>query len=93
MNRTTYIVDFGNGIVEEIEADSLESAMNITDTRIGYTQESVSITSTDGNGEKYIRKWWGVPFDPNLYEDEEDKDIINYGQFGYYDEWEDCSEW
>lgn len=36
-----------------------------------------------------VRIWYGVRFDPSEYEDGEDADVIEFGDFGHYAPWED----
>ena len=73
----------GAGNVENIE--SLEEAMKTADEGACYTQKNIDVY--DGDVLVASRSWYGTKFDPDLYEDGEDADVIRFGDSGYYDEW------
>ena len=69
---------------EEFVCGSLKQAMKRADKEACYTQQDILIYG-DENRENLIayRRWYGVEPD----EDEKETDIISYGKFGYYSEW------
>lgn len=82
-----YRINFntGAGNVENIE--TLEKAMEIADSETAYTQQDIDIYE-DGNEKPVLtRRWCGTQFDPELFEDGENANVIKFGSFGYYDEW------
>ena len=80
----TYTINAHNGFTEEIEVDTLQAAKDYADANATYTQENISI-DVDGKAVA-IRRWWGVEAD------EDDSDIIRFGSYGYYSEWEDIDD-
>lgn len=67
----------------EFDGD-LNEAMGAADKGAAYTQQSITIE--DGNGEEVARRqWYGVEPD----EEKEGADIIQFGSYGYYGEWEE----
>lgn len=81
-------INYGTGAGNITGIATLETAMQIADESAGYTQRDIEITE---NGKTVAsRKWWGDKFDPDFYENGEDADVIDYGDFGYYDEWITC---
>jgi len=83
MFRTNYGTGAGN--VDEIE--TLEKAMELADEDASYTQTDIEILD-ENNKLVAIRRWYGVEFNPDDYENGEDADVISYGKFGFYDEWQ-----
>lgn len=81
----TYTINAHNGFIEEIEVATLREAKEYADKVAAYTQENLSI-DVDGKPVA-IRRWWGVAPD-----EEAGGDIISFGDFGFYSEWEDCTE-
>lgn len=78
----TYTLNAHNGFTEKFEADTLQEAKDYADNAIGYTQENLSI---EVDGEPIaVRRWWGIVPDTD-----DDGDIICFGSYGYYSEWED----
>ena len=79
-----YIINWHTG-VEDDACDMLSEAMRFADANACYTQRNITIEDEDG----YIiceRHWWGTAID----EDDEDLiDPIDFGDFGYYDDWRD----
>lgn len=66
-------------------ADTLDEAMAMADDGACYTQADITIEDEDGTP-ILTRHWYGVEFD----EDEnEDKDPILFGSYGYYTDWRD----
>lgn len=66
---------------ETIEAVNIKEAMKLADEEISCNQESMSIYE---EGECVAsRKWWG-----SLDGIEDCETPIQYGQFGYYSDWE-----
>lgn len=82
-----YIIDFSNGLTEELVAETLEEAEAYADDCIGYTQCNVEIYDADKL--VALRRWWGVPPEKDLYDEDDYKRLIVFGDFGYYDTWED----
>lgn len=82
-----YLIDWGT-MQEAYEASSLDDVKKYVDDNAGYTQESITICDEDGN-EIARRQWWNNEFDPDLYEDGEEADVITYGSYGYYDVWQE----
>jgi hypothetical protein len=79
-----YIINYGTGIIKEVEANDLEEVKKIADEGSAYTQESYSIEDVKRNVLAY-RLWWGVAYD----EDEcQEDDPICFGSFGYYSDWQ-----
>jgi hypothetical protein len=66
---------------EEVEATDLEQAMNLADKEISYNQESMGIYE---NGELVAFRRWNSTNDGI----EECENPIEYGEFGYYGDWE-----
>lgn len=81
----TYVIDYGTG-VKEIVIGTLEDAKRAADEGASYTQMSIMILDKE---EKMVavRKWYGVEFNPDLFEDGKYADVICFGDFGYFDEW------
>lgn len=77
-----YKINYGTGAGTE-EAGTLEEAKAAADKDAAYTQ--VSIVIEDDNGNVVARRpWWSVKFDPEI---EEDDDIIDFDDFGYFGAW------
>lgn len=76
-----YYINYGTGAGNEWVEGTLEEAKQIADRGISYTECSVSIY--DENMEFVCkRKWWGC-----LTGIEECTDPIDFGSFGFYDDW------
>ncbi|MEG1718623.1 MAG: hypothetical protein RR333_08325 [Bacteroidales bacterium] len=75
-----YYVDYNTGAGNE-KVDTLEEAKKIAEEDCAYTQKSVNIIY---NGEIIATLPW-VPTQPS----EDDIVIANFGDFGYYGDWED----
>ena len=87
-----YYVSGGTGAGDFI-ANTIDEAKQLADERIAYTQIDISIFEIE-DGETYPKEdiepcykriWWGVPFDSSVADD---VDIIDFGDFGYYGDWE-----
>lgn len=76
----------GAGNVYDIE--SVEKAKEIADSESAYTQQNIDICESGSTEPVATRHWYGTAFDPDLFEDGEDADVIKFGDFGYYDEWQ-----
>ncbi len=76
----SYTINYHTGAGNfEVEGD-LDDAKTQADDGATYTQQPITIEQ-DGNVIAR-RSWWGV-------EPEEDGDIIRFGSYGYYGEWEE----
>lgn len=80
-----YYVDYGTGASDFVIEGSLEEAMKAADESIAYTQTSVYIKDYDTHKDIAFRRWYGVSPDNNV---ENNKDIIDFGNFGFYDNWQ-----
>lgn len=70
--------------------EDLDDAIEYANNQACYIQEDIVIYNSKEEtyeNEVMRRCWYGVAFNPDLYEDGEDADIISFGSFGYYDEW------
>ena len=83
-----YYIEFNTGVDRLEVVGTLDDAKKEADECAAYTQCNIQIFDDRG---KIIamRKWWNTAFDPELFDDGADADIIDYGSFGYYDEWFD----
>lgn len=81
-----YIINYKNGITKECEG-TLEQAKKFADDGAAYTQSDIAIENKDGETVA-IRRWYGVPYAPDVT-DETDDEIIQLGTFGYYSGWFD----
>ena len=81
-----YTIDYNNGVTNTCDG-TLEEAKKLADDCASYTQRNIYILNDAG--EKVAgRSWWGVPYDPNETEEEEDE-VIQFGSFGHYGAWYD----
>lgn len=66
-------------------SETLEEAEKKADESASYTQRNITIykVGETGREEVAIRLWYGVA--PS--EEDEEGDIIQFGGFGFYDEW------
>lgn len=76
-----YIINYHTGVTEEVEVKDLNEAKDLAQEGMSYTQEKVTIESSDG---KVITTayWYGV--EP----DEDDAVLVNVGE-GFYQQWSD----
>lgn len=95
-----YYIDYGTGAGNEVVEGSIGDAQERADTGACYTQCSITIYEVDEQAKLlmpiYQRDWCGVAFDEEqaeLYEDGENADVLDYGDFGYYAPWQDISDW
>ena len=77
-----YKINYCNGMLLEIESDSLETVEAIADEEICYTQQPVVITDENGNLIAW-RTWYGVPYS----DDDNAVNPIKFGNYGFYDDW------
>ena len=82
---STYKICHGTGAGDEIvEVTSLDQAKKIADEAARFTGASITILDKDGD-EVCTRKWYGLPFDSEI---DPSENIIDFGGFGYYADWE-----
>ena len=81
-----YILDCDNRIGggEYIVFNSLEDAQAYADRRASYCQRDINIYSMKHT---YCRRWWGT-----CSGIEECKDPIQFGNFGFYGDWQEIDE-
>lgn len=82
MNK--YYVDYSTGAGDFVVKGSLKEAMKHADEGIAYTQKSVFIKDYDTHENVAMRQWYAVPPGSNV---ENSKNIIEFGNFGYYGDW------
>jgi hypothetical protein len=83
ISPVNYLVDYHTGAGDlEIDGD-LDEAKRQADKNAAYTQQDIEITDTNGNTVAR-RPWWGVEADSD-----DEEDIIEFGKFGHYGEWEE----
>lgn len=80
-----YYIDYGTGAGNKTVSATLEEAKRIADEGAAYTQENIRIKNENGDT-VCTRYWCGVTFRPEDF-GEENPDIIEFGTFGYYNEW------
>ena len=76
-----YILDFNNGMTEEIEVVDLDAAKEAAESAMAYTQESVYIKDPAG-GVLLVSRWNGVQADVM------DDVLFEFGSAGFYSTWE-----
>lgn len=74
-----YLMD--NDVYEDL---TLEEVKAKADEKAAYTQQDI-VVYDENNEEVARRQWFGVSAD--LYE-EDDADIIRFGDYGYFGEWQ-----
>jgi len=91
-----YYINYNTGAGNEYFNGTLAEAKAAADKGAAYTQVDIIISKKDPlfeiSGEWLPvarRRWYSGEFDPELYEDGEDADVIRFGNFGYFDEWYD----
>lgn len=80
-----------NCMMDRESFEDLDDAIKYANNQACYIQEDIVIYNSKEEtceNEVMRRRWYGVPFDSDLYEDGGDADIIDFGDFGYYAEWE-----
>ena len=77
-----YVINYCNGITENVECADLEAAKEAAVQGMNYTQANVKIENTEGEllSTSY---WYGVE------QSEEDTPLETIGTFGFYGEWVD----
>ena len=88
-----YYIDYQTGAGNEYVTGTLDDAKAKADDGAAYTQQSITIHAVNDDneiGEGYVamRRWYGVKFDPSLYED--GANVIQFGDSGHFDEWADA---
>ena len=97
-----FTIYYNNGLFDECDG-TLDEAKAMADECAGYTQCDISIEDENreevarrrwygvprksGRPGKGISSWYGVPFDPAETETDE-ADVIQFGNFGFFDRWE-----
>jgi hypothetical protein len=81
-----YRVDFNTGAGNETGFESIEDAKQYADEGAEYTQESICVYDEDTDKLVAKRTWVGLLLEDDLGLVE---DPICFGDFGYYDDWED----
>ena len=81
-----YIIDYHTGAGNmSIDSDDLDTVKALADSNAAYTQQPITIVDEDNN-EIVRREWYGVK---DGWEDCENP--IQFGSFGYYDDWHDIN--
>lgn len=81
-------INYHTGAGNVYDISSLEKAKEIADSESAYTQQDIDICKSGSTEPVMSRRWYGVAFDPDLFEDGEDAKVIKFGDFGYYGEWQ-----
>jgi hypothetical protein len=81
-----YRVYFNTGAGNATGFESVEDAKRYADVVASYTQEKICIYDEDTDELVSVRQWVGLPLDNDLGLTE---DPICFGNFSYYDDWED----
>nr|DAG62750.1 MAG TPA: hypothetical protein [Caudoviricetes sp.] len=82
MNES-YTINWNNGLKEDIN-ETLENVKSYADEMSSYTQQDIIIENEKGR-EVCRRIWYGVKAE----EEDREKGIIEFGNFGFYDEWQE----
>jgi hypothetical protein len=82
-----YRVDFGTGAGNENGFETVDDAKQYADDGAEYTQCNICIYDEDSDELVSERKWVGLPLDDELGLVE---NPICFGNFGYYDDWEEA---
>jgi len=85
--KTTYVIDYCNGIEEVVHTKNISEVKEIADNGASYTQQPIVIYDDTGS-EICRRSWYGVGFDQSEAGVNPNK-IIGFAEFGYYDIWSD----
>lgn len=80
----SYTIDYGTGVTQDVTG-TLSNAQEIADSGAAYTQTDIVILD-DAGAEVARRRWWGVPYDPDVTEETPDE-VIEIGS-GHYGAWE-----
>lgn len=77
-----YTIDYCNGMRNEIEVDSLATALQEAQKNMSYTQCDTKILNADGEAVA-LSKWYGAQ--PS----KDDTPLETFGTYGFYDSWID----
>lgn len=78
--KHNYLMD-----ADEYEGLTLEEVMQKADDKAAYTQQDIVIYD-ENKDEVARRQWYGVS--PLVDVVDDDADIIQFGDFGYFGEWQ-----
>ena len=81
-----YYINYNTSAGNEWVAGCLADVQKVADAGASYTQEDIKIIDETGN-EVCRRRWWGVAYDKNA--DTDTVSPIDFGDFGYYGDWQD----
>lgn len=82
-----YYINYHTGAGNEWVECDLDEAKRIADAGACYTKRTISIEDDAGN-EVSRRNWYGCKYDSDMIdEDQHSHDIIDFGNFGFYDNW------
>jgi len=88
-----YYINYNTGAGNEYFNGALAEAKAVADKGAAYTQAPIIIclkSPITNEWEQVARRnWYAEKFDPELYENGEESDVIQFGSFGYFDEWYD----
>jgi len=77
-----YYIDYCTGAGNEYVNGNLDEAKEAADNGAAYTQQPIVIKDEAGN-EVTRRPWWGC-----LSGIEEEENVIQFGDFGFYGDWQ-----
>jgi len=92
-----YYIDYNTGAGNEFH-NTLAEAKAAADKGAAYTQKPITISAVlrsyrdnciTNSTDVARRNWYAEKFDPELYENGEESDVIQFGEFGHYGEWYD----
>ena len=83
-----YFINYGTGAGDEYVDGTLANAKKAADEGVAYTGENVKIF--DGDNVAAMRRWYDTVFNPDDYDNGEAADVIRFGTFGHYGEWQDA---
>ena len=78
-----YTINYHTGAGNE-DFDTIEECMK--NVSPAYTQQSITIDDEYGN-EIMMSEWYGVPHDEDMDDDEDNKPIAYFGDFGFFAAW------
>ncbi|MEK4303703.1 hypothetical protein [Oceanobacillus sp. FSL K6-0251] len=80
-----YVINYGAGVVEKVEARDIFEVQELVQERITYTGENISIRGVENaDGEHTVSRWY--PIQPQTQEELDDV-LVQLGAFGYYSKW------
>lgn len=82
-----YLIDYGTGAGNDY-AEDLDKAKEIADEYASYTQKDITIYERETHKAVAVRRWYGVKYDPDEAEQE---DPIEFGDSGFYADWEELA--